>query len=138
MGLLAPEGPVYQAGTLSGNPAAMAAGAQTLKKVLKKGFYEKLEKMGAFIEYSLKDIPGIRVNRAGSMFTIFFTGSDVKDAAAAGKCDREKFARWHYAMLEKGFYMPPSQFEACFVSAAHMDKNIKAFVKACGEAILKL
>ena len=138
MGLLAPEGPVYQAGTLSGNPAAMAAGAQTLKKVLKKGFYEKLEKMGAFIEYSLKDIPGIRVNRAGSMFTIFFTGSDVKDAASAGKCDREKFARWHYAMLEKGFYMPPSQFEACFVSAAHMDKNIKAFVKACGEAILKL
>ena len=137
MKLLAPDGPVYQAGTLSGNPAAMAAGARTLKKVLEKGFYEKLEKKGGFIENSLKDIPGIKINRAGSMFTVFFTGSDVTDAADAGKCDREKFAKWHHAMLEKGFYMPPLQFEACFISAAHTDRDIKAFVKACGEAVKK-
>ncbi|HOW89592.1 MAG TPA: glutamate-1-semialdehyde 2,1-aminomutase, partial [Elusimicrobiales bacterium] len=89
MGLLAPEGPVYQAGTLSGNPVAMAAGAQTLRKALAPGFYGKLERKAAKIERVLKVMPGVRFNRAGSMFTLFFSEGEVRDAAGAGGCDKE-------------------------------------------------
>lgn len=136
MNLLAPEGPVYQAGTLSGNPVAMAAGAQTLRKALAPGFYEKLDKKAARIEDALKGLPGINFNRIGSMFTLFFTGEKVTNAAIAGKCDKARFAEWHEAMLNEGFYTPPSQFEACFVSAAHSEKDAVAFAEACAKWVL--
>jgi glutamate-1-semialdehyde 2,1-aminomutase len=136
MRLLAPEGPVYQAGTLSGNPVAMAAGLQTLKKALRPGFYEKLEKNAAHIEEILGNLPGVRLNSIGSMFTLFFTGKEVADSATAGKCDKKRFAALHAAMLEKKFYLPPSQFEACFISAAHTKKDVTAFAKACADWIL--
>ena len=138
MALLAPQGPVYQAGTLSGNPVAMAAGARTLKRALKPGFYEKLERNTAIIERTLKDSPGVRLNRAGSMFTLFFTDRDVYNAATAHRCDTKLFAKWHKAMLDRGFYMPPSQFEACFVSGAHTERDTASFAKTCADWLTKL
>jgi glutamate-1-semialdehyde 2,1-aminomutase len=136
MRLLAPEGPVYQAGTLSGNPVAMAAGVQTLKKALRPGFYKKLEANAAHIGKILKDLPGVRLNRIGSMFTLFFINEAVTDAATAGKSDKKRFAAWHAAMLNEKFYMPPSQFEACFVSSAHTQKDIAALAAACADWIM--
>jgi glutamate-1-semialdehyde 2,1-aminomutase len=121
---------------LSGNPVAMAAGVQTLKKALRPGFYEKLEANAAHIGKILKDLPGVRLNRIGSMFTLFFINEEVADSATAGKCDKKRFAAWHAAMLNKKLYMPPSQFEACFVSSAHTKKDIAAFAAACADWIM--
>jgi glutamate-1-semialdehyde 2,1-aminomutase len=126
MSLVAPAGPVYQAGTLSGNPLAVAAGLTTLRLLAAPGTYERLEAIAARVERVLVDAARaagcpVAVQRVGSMLTPFFSpdGAPVRDWADADRCDRAAFARWHAAMLEGGVYWPPSQFEAAFVSLAH-------------------
>jgi glutamate-1-semialdehyde 2,1-aminomutase len=126
---LAPLGPVYQAGTLSGNPLAMVAGIETLKQLKKKGTYEKLTGTTDMLCDGVEEIAKrrsvqSRVARAGSMFTVFFTNRQVKNYQDAKKCDLEKFARYFLRMLKGGVYLPPSQFEAAFVSLAHTRADI--------------
>jgi glutamate-1-semialdehyde 2,1-aminomutase len=128
---LAPEGPVYQAGTLSGNPVAMAAGLATLKELRTKAFYEDLERKSAGLEAVLRqaaDDAGLKdrvcLNRAGSMMTVFFRPPPVTDYASATASNTKAFAAYFHAMLDGGAYIPPSQYEALFVSAAHGEKDI--------------
>lgn len=121
---LSPDGPVYQAGTLSGNPLAVAAGLATLTELSKPGFFSALhEKTARFVE-AARDAAreaGVKVviPSLGSMFTVFFREGPVEDFDSALECDRERFARFHRVLLDEGIYWPPSQFEVCFVSAAH-------------------
>ena len=135
---IAPAGPVYQAGTLSGNPLAMAAGTATLSE-LSDATYRKLEQLSAELAGGLAEAAGaagaaVQVNRVGSMLTVFFSGEPVFDAASARKCDTKRFGRFFHAMLERGVYLPPSQFEAAFVSAAHSAEDIRTTVAAAREA----
>ena len=136
MDMLAPEGPVYQAGTLSGNPLAVAAGLAMLKGLAGSEVYGDLERNGARLQKGLEKVLKSRsikgmVNRQGSMATLFFGVERVRDAEEARGADRERFARFFHGMLERGVYWPPSQFEAAFVSLAHtaadIDKTIAAF-----------
>ncbi len=136
---IAPEGPVYQAGTLSGNPLAVAAGIAALKALKKPGNYTKLEQMTAELVTGLAiaaERAGARVqiNCIGSMFTVFFTDSPVTDFDKAKTSDTARYARFFNAMLKRGVYFPPSQFEACFVSLAHTHNDIKATILASREA----
>lgn len=136
---VAPEGPVYQAGTLSGNPLAVAAGIAALKALKKPGNYTKLEQMTAELVTGLAiaaERAGARVqiNCIGSMFTVFFTDSPVTDFDKAKTSDTARYARFFNAMLKRGVYFPPSQFEACFVSLAHTHNDIKATILASREA----
>jgi glutamate-1-semialdehyde 2,1-aminomutase len=139
MSLLAPVGPVYQAGTLSGNPVATAAGLATLELLRTPGSYEALEATGEALEQGLRDaarmagVP-VRVQRVGSMWTVFFTDEPVTDWASASRCDTRAFARWHRAMLARGVYLPPSQFEAAFHSLAHDGAVVEATIRAAAEA----
>lgn len=136
MELVAPAGPVYQAGTLSGNPLAMTAGLETLKAIeANENFYQNLaascEYLYAGIENNLRELNlDYAFNRVGSMFTLFFTGEKVVDFDSAKTSDTKRFMAYFNRMLESGVYLPPSQFEACFVSAAHgkedFDKTIEA------------
>ncbi len=135
MDRLAPEGPVYQAGTLSGNPVAMEAGLAQINALQEPGIYEKLEKLGQRLEDGLNDAindTGIacQVNRVGSLATVFFTDHPVRCWDDAAQCDTEKFARYFSSMLESGFLIAPSQFEALFLSCAHTLDEIDAFVAA--------
>jgi len=136
---MAPEGPVYQAGTLSGNPLAVAAGLAALKALKKPGIYARLERMTAEVVSGLQkaaenaEIP-IQINSMGSMFTVFFTPSPVTDFSTAKNCDLGQYSRFFHAMLERGVYLPPSQFETCFVSLAHTRADIKATIEAAREA----
>jgi glutamate-1-semialdehyde 2,1-aminomutase len=137
---LAPVGPVYQAGTLSGNPLAVAAGLATLEELRRSGTYEKLEAAGARMEAGLNASltrHGVRgcVNRAGSMWTLFFGVDQVQDAVEAQRCDRDRFARFFHGMLEQGFYLPPSAFEAAFLSLAHSEGDIDLTLQAADRAI---
>ncbi len=132
---LAPLGPVYQAGTLSGNPLAVSAGLATLEHLRKAGTYEALEASGARLERGLRDALAATkttgcVNRVGSMWTIFFGSEAVYDAATSRACDGAKFAGWFRGMLEQGIYLPPSQFEAAFVSLAHSEDDIDNTIAA--------
>jgi glutamate-1-semialdehyde 2,1-aminomutase len=129
MSLVAPAGPVYQAGTLSGNPLAVAAGLAMLRYLkAHPEVYGDLERRTAEITAAA---PGsITVNRAGSMFTLFFTGEPVTDYASARRADTKRFAEFFHAMLERGIYLPPSQFEAAFVSAAHSDEDVRHTAEA--------
>ncbi|HFQ79826.1 MAG TPA: glutamate-1-semialdehyde-2,1-aminomutase [Desulfobacterales bacterium] len=129
MDMVAPEGPVYQAGTLSGNPLAMAAGIATLKALAQPGFYDKLDaKASAYAaelerlaaKYSLETT----LNREGSVMTTFFTGRPVTDFTSAMASDTEKFGVFYRNMLSAGIYLAPSQFEASFISAAHSEADI--------------
>jgi glutamate-1-semialdehyde 2,1-aminomutase len=135
MELLAPLGPVYQAGTLSGNPLAVAAGIETLEQLRKAGTYQRLDELGAKLEAGLRaalaaaKVPWC-LNRVGSMWTVFFGAAGVADAAAARRCDTSIYARWFRGMLDQGIYLPPSQFEAAFVSLAHGDDEIEQTVRA--------
>lgn len=135
MSLLAPEGPVYQAGTLSGNPLAVSAGAATLAELARPGAYDRLEAMGSELEQGLVarlgryGIAGV-VNRVGSMLTLFFGVARVRDAEEARRADRERFARFFRGMLARGFYFPPSPFEAAFVSLAHGRDEIQGVLEA--------
>lgn len=136
MNLLAPVGPVYQAGTLSGNPLAVAAGLTTLKLLSRRGTYRYLAAKGKRLEDGFRNVlkkRGIRatINRAGSMLTIFFGVDKVQSPDDARKCDRQMFARYFHSMLVQGIYLPPAPFEAMFVSLAHsnadLDRTISAF-----------
>ena len=138
--LLAPIGPVYQAGTLSGNPLSVRAGLETLKILAAAGTYERLEAAGARLEAGLRDAmarSGRRgcVNRAVSLLTLFVGLDRAEDAAMARRADTEAFARFFRAMLERGVYLPPSQFEAMFISLAHSDAEIDATIAAAGESL---
>jgi glutamate-1-semialdehyde 2,1-aminomutase len=130
MEMIAPAGPVYQAGTLSGNPLAMTAGTETLRIIDEDPeFYAKLERTGSKLEGGIRGIlskKGLQMtlNRVGSMFTLFFTPDRVTDFTSAKTSDTAAFAAFFNSMLENGVYMPPSQFEACFISAAHSDQDI--------------
>jgi glutamate-1-semialdehyde 2,1-aminomutase len=132
---LAPLGPVYQAGTLSGNPLAVAAGIETLAQLEKSGTYERLEAVGGELEEGLRQaltplkMPWC-INRVGSMWTVFFGVDSVGDSDAARRCDTALYARWFRGMLEQGVYLPPSQFEAAFVSLAHGGDEIDATIAA--------
>jgi glutamate-1-semialdehyde 2,1-aminomutase len=136
MDLLAPEGPVYQAGTLSGNPLAVAAGLTTLELLSRPGIYKALEARGKTLQEGFEEVLGkyhmrATINRIGSMMTLFFGVEKVRNAAEARECDREVFARFFHGMLKRGIYMPPAPFEAVFLSLAHtaadLAKTIAAF-----------
>jgi len=140
---IAPHGPVYQAGTLSGNPVAMAAGIATLMQLKKPGFYENLDKKAALLATGLEkaaEKAGVkaRVDRAGSMLGLFFTDRDVKNFEDAKTSDLDMFAAYYKGMLEKGIYLAPSQFEALFVSAAHEVEHIDKTIEAAEEVLKNL
>jgi glutamate-1-semialdehyde 2,1-aminomutase len=136
---IAPAGPVYQAGTLSGNPLAVSAGIATLKLLQKSNVYESLEAKGVQLEAGLTDtakaagVP-VQINRAGSVLTVFFTTTPVRDYAAAKTSDTARFARFFSAMLDAGVYLPPSQYEAWFLSLAHTEREIDRTIKAARAA----
>ncbi len=140
MDQLSPQGPIYQAGTLSGNPLAMAAGIATLHALRRPGVYERLEEAGARFIEGLDDvferyrIPH-QVNHRGSMVGFFFTGAPVVDLDSAKTSDTVFFARFFRAMLERGVYLAPSQFEAGFLSTAHSDEVLDRTVAAADEAV---
>jgi len=141
MQMLAPVGPVYQAGTLSGNPLSVACGLATLKALRDtRGAYERLENLGAQAESALAaatraaGVPAC-VNRVGSMLTLFLGVESVATLDDALRADTDRFARWFRAMLEAGVYLPPSQFEALFVSLAHEDADVDLLRRAADGAL---
>jgi glutamate-1-semialdehyde 2,1-aminomutase len=141
MAHVAPEGPVYQAGTLSGNPLAMAAGLATLREIDAAGdFYGALERLGARLEAGLRHAIGrgnypCRLARVGSMWTLFFTAGEVRDWSGAAACDKARFARFFHEMLARGVSLAPSQFEANFISSAHTDADIDETCAAAAAAL---
>ena len=144
MELISPSGPVYQAGTLSGNPITMASGYATLQHIKNNpDLYDNLEKKGSAIEDGIgsiiqkKGYP-LTANRVGSMFTLFFTDKQVSDFATASSSDKEKFGAYFGSMLEQGVYIAPSQFEAGFISIAHNDNDIEKTVSAAEVALGKV
>jgi glutamate-1-semialdehyde 2,1-aminomutase len=145
MELIAPSGPVYQAGTLSGNPVAMTAGYTTLKILYenRKRTYKQLEEKAKTLAENFKAIAQknnikIQINQIASMMTVFFAESEVRDYDTALKSDTNKFARFFNLMLENGVYLPPSQFEAMFLSTAHSDDDIEKTIIAFEKSIKKL
>ncbi len=137
---ISPLGPIYQAGTLSGNPLAMVAGIETLKALSKPGVYKTLEKLSAELEKGLRaaaaeaGVP-VTLNRVGSMFTAFFTDQKVKDFASAKTSDTEKFGRFFRSMLSNGVNLAPSQFEAAFMSLAHTRTDINKTIEAARKSL---
>ncbi len=138
---VAPDGPVYQAGTLSGNPLAVAAGLATLTRLREHPeVYEELERLGARLESGILAVLEeggypLSWNRAGAMATLFFTPERVTGWAASSQQDRDRFAAYFHGMLDRGIYLPPSPFEALFLSAAHTDEDIDRTVEAA-DAVL--
>jgi len=137
---LAPIGSVYQAGTLSGNPLAVAAGLATLEQLEKPGRYARLEELGERLQSGLLEVlarHGVRgcVSRQGSMWTLFFGVDEVRDLTTAKGCDAEMFARFFRGMLEQGVYLPPSAFEAAFISLAHSEADIDQTVRAADSVL---
>jgi len=139
MEMIAPLGPVYQAGTLSGNPLAMAAGLATLRRLKQHPeIYQQLEQrsstlMTGVLEAARRKGIALTGNRAGSMLTWFFQPGEVHDWDSAAKSDTQAFARFHRGMLERGIYLPPSQYEAMFVSAAHTEEDVQRTIAVAGE-----
>ena len=144
MSMLAPVGPIYQAGTLSGNPLAMAAGIAMLKELNKPGFYAELERKAAKLEKGLKEnLEKTRhkavINRVGSLMTLFFNEAETLESFdEVMTSDSEKYGRYFRMALESGIYLAPSQFEAAFVSAAHSDEDINTTIKASLLALQQL
>lgn len=144
MQMVAPSGPVYQAGTLSGNPLAMVAGFETLSAIADEpSFYESLEKKAQTLATGIESLlveNGISgfVNRVGSMFTLFFTDHPVRNWDDAKECDTAKFGTYFMSMLEQGISLPPSQFEAAFLSAAHSDEDIERTLIAVAKSFRRL
>jgi glutamate-1-semialdehyde 2,1-aminomutase len=141
MGHLAPEGPVYQAGTLSGNPLAMAAGLATLRRLRDPAVYNHLEQTGRDLEEGLRQIASelgipLQVSRAGSMWGLFFSERKVTNFAEARRCDAERFRRYFHGMLAHGVYLAPSPFEAGFLSTCHKAAEIEATL-AAHQAVLE-
>ncbi len=139
MDQVAPSGPVYQAGTLSGNPPAVTAGLKTLEILRRPGAYERLASATRNLAEGIEKQAArarvlVRVQRGGSMFTVFFAAAAVTNYASAKASDTERFARFFRALLDRGVYFPPSQFEAAFVSLAHSDEDVKRTIAAAGGA----
>jgi glutamate-1-semialdehyde 2,1-aminomutase len=140
MNNIAPAGPIYQAGTLSGNPLSMTAGLVTLRRLRDKAVYERLENVSRRLCEGLSAAAvgiGIKtvMNRVGSMWTSFFTDEPVIDWQTSSRCDRDRYARFFHAMLDEGVYLAPSQFEAAFVSLAHTEEIIDQTIKAARNAL---
>jgi glutamate-1-semialdehyde 2,1-aminomutase len=136
---MAPEGDVYQAGTLSGNPMAMAAGMATLKRLKSKDLFQELERKGALLFSGLQKAAAnskiaVAVNRVGSMGTVFFADKPVKDFETAKKSNQEIFRQFYRRMLEQGIYLAPSQFEATFLSTSHNEEVIAKTVDCAAKA----
>ena len=143
MAQIAPDGPVYQAGTLSGNPLAMAAGVATLKVLRQPGFYEELENKAAGYATELaalatKYSQDITLNRVGSMMTGFFTPGPVTDFASAMHADADKYGRFYREMLSRGIYLAPSQFEAAFISAAQSPADLQLALEMTESSFKKM
>lgn len=139
MSQVAPEGPIYQAGTLSGNPLAMASGIATLNILKQPGQYDKLEAASAKLQAGLTDAASaascpIKMNRVGSMLTVFFTDKPVTNYDDATACDTDRFAKFFKAMLDEGIVLPPSQFETWFVGLAHDEQAIEKTIAAARKA----
>jgi glutamate-1-semialdehyde 2,1-aminomutase len=140
MNHVAPLGPVYQAGTLAGNPLAMRAGTAALKQLTKPGLYEGMAQLagrlvtGLYAELAAVNIPA-QINAVGSLATIFFSSSPVKNYAEAKRSDTKRYARFFREMLARGIFLAPSQFEAAFLSAAHMAADIDRTLSAAREAL---
>ncbi|MCX8117061.1 MAG: glutamate-1-semialdehyde 2,1-aminomutase [Desulfobacterota bacterium] len=140
---VAPLGGVYQAGTLSGNPLAMAAGIETLEILKAKKVYQDLETKTSYLAEGItecaedRNLP-VTVNRATGMLTLFFTSGPVRDYASAKASDTRRFARFFIEMLNQGIYLPPSQFEAWFISMAHTQKDLDRTIEACDHAFKKI
>ena len=140
MSHVAPLGNVYQAGTLSGNPLAVAAGLATLAQLRDRDVYKRLDALGGELERGLRNaadqahVP-LTVNRVGSMLTAFFCEGPVTDYASAKRSDTKRYARYFHAMLERGVFLAPSQFEAAFVSLAHTEADIAMAGRAAAEAL---
>jgi len=143
MKLVAPEGPVYQAGTLSGNPLAVAAGIAALKSLKMPGTYKKLDAACKSLVEGIKkasleaQVP-LEINRVGSMFTVFFSTAPVTDFQSAKNCDTVSYGRFFNALLDRRVYFAPSQFEACFISLAHRQKDIESTIHAARGALNSL
>ena len=143
MNSVAPAGPVYQAGTLSGNPLSMTAGLVTLRRLRDKSIYEQLERASAKlcdgVAHAAREAEVSTVtNRVGSMWTTFFTNEPVINWDLANKADRARYGKFFHAMLDQGVYLAPSQFEAAFVSAAHTDEAIEKTIEAARKAFVSL
>ena len=143
MDFLSPNGPVYQAGTLSGNPLAMAAGLAQLKELERRDGWRQLEKLGAIFEEIVRDtlrkLPAkYTFHRVGSMFCLFFTGGEVRDLASAQHSDRAKFARFFHLCLDGGVYFAPSQFETGFISLAHSAGDLQRTGEIAAKALQAL
>jgi glutamate-1-semialdehyde 2,1-aminomutase len=139
---IAPAGPIYQAGTLSGNPLSMTAGIVMLRRLRDKSIYEQLERSTSKLCDGLAAMAraaGVtaKINRVGSMWTSFFSDSEVSDWSTANRCKRELYGQFFHAMLSEGVYLAPSQFEAAFVSTAHTDEIIERTVEAARRALAK-
>ncbi len=137
---VSPLGPVYQAGTLSGNPLAMRAGLETLRVLAGPGFYDDLNRKAARLiegfRSALDDTSAAgQVTSVGSLLTIFFTKQRVRDYSGAKKSDTRRFASFFVEMADRGIFLPPSQFEALFVSSAHSEDDIDRTVAACRESL---
>jgi len=137
---VSPSGPIYQAGTLSGNPLAMTAGIETLKILSEPGAYEKLERStdmlcaGIRTAFGKAGIPAYQT-RVGAMFCTFFTGDPVSDYASASRSDTKRFGKFFHNMLKNGVNLAPSQFEAAFMSLAHTEEDIEKTIEACGKSL---
>jgi glutamate-1-semialdehyde 2,1-aminomutase len=141
MDCLSPDGPVYQAGTLSGNPLAMTAGLTQLRELERIDGWKMLEQLGAQLEEAIGNViskSAITVHRTGSMFCLFFTNGPVNDLDSARRCDTRRFAKFFHACLERGIYFAPSQFETNFISTAHSGVDVEETAKVVRETLAKL
>lgn len=132
---LAPVGDVYQAGTLSGNPVAVAAGMKTVELLIEEKPYERLSNVGKKLAESFQTLEKVTLAQLGGVFTLFFGPGPVRNLADAKQCDTKAYAAFFRAMLDCGFYLPPAQFECAFISAAHTEADIDAFISAAKEAL---
>jgi glutamate-1-semialdehyde 2,1-aminomutase len=140
MQMIAPIGPVYQAGTLSGNPLAMTAGIETIEVLSQLGVYRQLEHKASDLAEGIgkaatKAGISLQISRVSSLLTVFFTGGLVTDYESAKQASTLQFNKFFHSLLAEGIYWPPSQFEAAFISSAHTDEDIQLTVRAAGKAL---